>query len=135
MAGVIHICGVIFYGIFASGELESWAEPPKEEQLQLEQTQLPPGIEPPGGYYQDGPPAGGTQPGWNDTTTAYPTWDDPSTAGTGGTNPFGNVSATGYDPNTAWEQSNAATNYGTMDSNQATFYETRAQYIQPGSGY
>ncbi|CAG2184024.1 unnamed protein product, partial [Oppiella nova] len=30
IAGLIHICGVIFYAIFASGELQPWAEPPKD---------------------------------------------------------------------------------------------------------
>lgn len=29
-AGFIHICGVIFYGIFASGELQPWGEPPPD---------------------------------------------------------------------------------------------------------
>ena len=27
IAGMIHFCGVIFYAIFASGELQPWAEP------------------------------------------------------------------------------------------------------------
>lgn len=34
MAAIVHFSGVIFYGIFASGELQPWAEPggiPKEE--------------------------------------------------------------------------------------------------------
>ncbi|XP_055336533.1 vesicular glutamate transporter 1-like [Paramacrobiotus metropolitanus] len=31
IAAVIHICGVIFYGIFASGEKQPWADPPAEE--------------------------------------------------------------------------------------------------------
>lgn len=30
IASVIHFIGVIFYGIFASGEKQPWAEPPKE---------------------------------------------------------------------------------------------------------
>ncbi|XP_052129836.1 vesicular glutamate transporter 1 isoform X1 [Frankliniella occidentalis] len=30
-AACVHFCGVIFYGIFASGELQPWAEPPPEE--------------------------------------------------------------------------------------------------------
>lgn len=30
MAGFIHIAGVIFYYFFASGDLQPWAEPPKE---------------------------------------------------------------------------------------------------------
>ncbi|KAI3386450.1 hypothetical protein SNEBB_011487 [Seison nebaliae] len=29
IAAIIHFCGVIFYGIFASGEKQSWAEPNK----------------------------------------------------------------------------------------------------------
>ena len=152
LAGVIHLGGVIFYGIYASGELQPWAEPPKDEQLQLEETQLPPATQPPAYdyIYQDGR----QQPGWNDTTTTstYPTWDDGTVGGGGGggvsTNPFGTGTAPNYDPNQAWDQSNNnnyqtttttttnTSNYGTMDNNnQATFYETRAQYVQPGSGY
>ena len=30
LAGTIHLCGVIFYGIFASGELQAWGEPPSD---------------------------------------------------------------------------------------------------------
>ena len=30
IAGVIHIVGVIFYAIFASGEKQPWADPPEE---------------------------------------------------------------------------------------------------------
>jgi hypothetical protein len=30
LAAVIHIGGVIFYGIFASGDLQPWAEPAPE---------------------------------------------------------------------------------------------------------
>ncbi|XP_023227716.1 vesicular glutamate transporter 1-like [Centruroides sculpturatus] len=32
IAGAIHFAGVIFYGIFASGEKQPWAEPPEEEE-------------------------------------------------------------------------------------------------------
>ncbi|KAL7636796.1 UNVERIFIED_CONTAM: hypothetical protein RMT77_012552 [Armadillidium vulgare] len=32
IASVIHFLGVIFYAIFASGELQPWAEPPPEEE-------------------------------------------------------------------------------------------------------
>lgn len=32
LAAIVHFVGVTFYGIFASGELQSWAEPPSEEQ-------------------------------------------------------------------------------------------------------
>jgi hypothetical protein len=31
IAAVIHICGVVFYAIFASGEKQPWADPPSEE--------------------------------------------------------------------------------------------------------
>lgn len=31
IAALVHYGGVIFYGIFASGEPQSWAEPPREE--------------------------------------------------------------------------------------------------------
>lgn len=32
IAALVHLCGITFYGIFASGELQSWAEPPVQEQ-------------------------------------------------------------------------------------------------------
>ena len=31
IASLVHFLGVIFYGIFASGEKQSWADPPPEE--------------------------------------------------------------------------------------------------------
>lgn len=30
IASLIHVCGVIFYALFASGEKQYWAEPPDE---------------------------------------------------------------------------------------------------------
>lgn len=30
LAGTIHFCGVIFYALFASGELQPWSEPPSD---------------------------------------------------------------------------------------------------------
>lgn len=32
IASLIHFGGVIFYAIFASGEKQPWAEPPREEE-------------------------------------------------------------------------------------------------------
>jgi hypothetical protein len=32
IAACVHLTGITFYGIFASGELQSWAEPTIEEQ-------------------------------------------------------------------------------------------------------
>ena len=32
IASVIHFLGVAFYAVFASGELQPWAEPPKDEE-------------------------------------------------------------------------------------------------------
>lgn len=32
LAACVHLIGCTFYGIFASGELQPWAEPPAEEQ-------------------------------------------------------------------------------------------------------
>lgn len=31
MAATVHFIGVTFYAIFASGELQPWAEPPEEK--------------------------------------------------------------------------------------------------------
>lgn len=36
MAGCIHLCGVIFYYFFASGELQPWAEPPQDSPSDLD---------------------------------------------------------------------------------------------------
>ena len=33
IASIIHFIGVIFYGIFASGEKQQWADPKEEEDL------------------------------------------------------------------------------------------------------
>lgn len=152
LAGVIHICGVIFYAIFASGELEPWAEPPKDiDQMQMEQTQNltgPPGAH--SGAYYDA--TGQTRIGYNDTSAwndssapyAASAWDGQQAAPgavAGSNNPFGNAPV--YDPNTAWGNDSAASgptangysnNYGSMNNNNNdTFYETRAQYIQPAN--
>lgn len=32
MAATVHLVGITFYGLFASGELQPWAEPSLEEQ-------------------------------------------------------------------------------------------------------
>lgn len=40
LAAVIHYIGVVFYGIFASGELQSWAEPKVEEDQQMDEVSL-----------------------------------------------------------------------------------------------
>jgi len=40
LAAVIHYIGVIFYGIFASGELQPWAEPKVEEDQQMDEVCL-----------------------------------------------------------------------------------------------
>lgn len=37
LAAVIHYIGVIFYGVFASGELQPWAEPKVEEDQQMDE--------------------------------------------------------------------------------------------------
>ena len=109
--------------------------------MQMEHTQLPPPGGDAGGYY--GSAAGiatqVAQPnsGWNDTANAYPTWDDQSAAAAGAaaTNPFATA---GYvDPNAAWNNGSAGgASYGAIDNNNsASFYETRAQYVQPSSQY
>ncbi|XP_050441335.1 vesicular glutamate transporter 1 [Adelges cooleyi] len=40
LAAAIHFVGVIFYGIFASGELQPWAEPKVEEDQQMDEVSL-----------------------------------------------------------------------------------------------
>ncbi|XP_054153828.1 vesicular glutamate transporter 1-like [Oppia nitens] len=136
IAGVIHICGVIFYGIFASGELQNWSEPVSKDQpesLQMQyqqpiQTQLPPssGGDPTTWPQSDGTAIGyQTQAATNTTTNpfqqavqpqygdqSYDPWAQNGTVGTG--------LANSYQPS-----------YGATDSQQSSaFYETRAQYIQ-----
>ncbi|GFR69333.1 vesicular glutamate transporter [Elysia marginata] len=41
IASLIHFAGVIFYGIFASGEKQPWADPPGEETWRPEHTLRP----------------------------------------------------------------------------------------------
>lgn len=53
IASLIHFAGVIFYGIFASGDKQPWAEPPDE----------------------DNPEEG---PSWNPLETAFTTATSPS---------------------------------------------------------
>lgn len=43
IASVVHFLGIIFYGIFASGELQPWGEPPKEDTWKPEDTLKPDG--------------------------------------------------------------------------------------------
>jgi ACS family sodium-dependent inorganic phosphate cotransporter-like MFS transporter 6/7/8 len=31
IASIIHFCGIVFYGIFASGEKQPWADPKEDE--------------------------------------------------------------------------------------------------------
>ena len=40
IASVIHFLGVAFYAVFASGELQPWAEPPKDEEEDVAQPAL-----------------------------------------------------------------------------------------------
>lgn len=32
-AACVHFFGVVFYGLFASGELQPWAEPPRDDAM------------------------------------------------------------------------------------------------------
>lgn len=43
IASVVHFLGIIFYGIFASGEKQPWAEPPEEDRWRPEDTLKPEG--------------------------------------------------------------------------------------------
>ena len=152
LAGVIHICGVIFYGVFASGELQEWGEPPKDiQEMQMEQTQLPPSS-------GDGTGGGGGYGGYGSTQIApinvdwnsvdksqfQDQWNDQSQIGT--TNPFSSGSTYNYDA--AWNNNNGnisggghidggvgygAINESNPNSTGTSFYETRAQYVQPSS--
>lgn len=40
LAAVIHYIGVLFYGIFASGELQPWAEPKVEQDQQMDEVRV-----------------------------------------------------------------------------------------------
>lgn len=37
ISAFIHYCGIIFYAIFASGELQPWADPKAEDEKQWNQ--------------------------------------------------------------------------------------------------
>lgn len=64
-ASGIHFVGVIFYGIFASGELQDWAEEKsKEENLEMKDGVVP--SSPPPSYGSAPPPAYGTASGYSE---------------------------------------------------------------------
>lgn len=100
IAGLIHFCGVIFYGIFASGELQPWAEPPPlpEESIQQQPPQL---------QQQQ-------SVGWNPYDTSA--WDKDPNQQNGSVGGFANY--------------NQPTYGATSDVQQTSFYETRPEYVQ-----
>lgn len=126
MAGLIHFGGVIFYGLFASGELQPWAEPPREpEQLQMQQQYLP--TIGPGGQTQLGP---GGQAQFQDQTQGWPASDGGLTKGT---NPFDPSSDPWGDQNGTVQSgltNSYQPNYGATESQQQYTYETRPYYVQ-----
>ncbi|XP_017888361.1 vesicular glutamate transporter 1 [Ceratina calcarata] len=71
IAACVHICGVIFYGIFCSGELQPWADPTLEEQKTFamdEFSQGKPPVPPPPKTMQSEfirQPSGGGADDWN----------------------------------------------------------------------
>ncbi|XP_064122323.1 vesicular glutamate transporter 1-like [Macrobrachium nipponense] len=73
IASIIHFLGIIFYGLFASGELQPWAEPPQPEE---EMTENAPAMGGPG--QQNGKlPTYGTmegEPGMTDQTYTQETY-------------------------------------------------------------
>lgn len=42
LGAIIHLSGVAFYGVYASGELQPWAEPTQEQQSEWDRLARPP---------------------------------------------------------------------------------------------
>jgi hypothetical protein len=40
IASLVHFCGVIFYGIFASGEKQPWADPKDDNEIAMKSQDL-----------------------------------------------------------------------------------------------
>lgn len=152
MAGFIHLCGVIFYGIFASGELQPWSEPPPDPNhipnWKIRQMSIK------GGH----PPGSGS----SEMNGDLQRMDSSETAGgaVGGSGPGGYYQQGGY-PNQQGaggvmeppmqQSSNMMMGggggggvvgggnvinsnnpyYGSTDVQQTSFYDTRPEYSQP----
>lgn len=114
IAGCIHFAGVAFYALFASGELQPWAEPARHPS---EGDKLPPL---PGQQYPPGGPAG----------SGYPPLEPPGYKDPSGLQSNGNLPLTAG-PGAGFADYNQ-TSYGATGSVQQTsFYDTRAEYGQP----
>jgi ACS family sodium-dependent inorganic phosphate cotransporter-like MFS transporter 6/7/8 len=57
IASLIHFGGVTFYGIFASGEKQPWADPPETPDAPKTPPAFPPQPPPPPGYSYGGGPS------------------------------------------------------------------------------
>ncbi|XP_046388397.1 vesicular glutamate transporter 1 isoform X2 [Ischnura elegans] len=138
MAATVHFFGVAFYGIFASGELQPWAEPTDEEVASWNPIDAAKNV---GGtdHKPIGPPGGEGDPGGMNTNAVqeFATWpDEPNTA-------------TGWDDppaaNTAYGQQTSLnsrmTSYGSLEDRPPPPprpvppipYSNHVEPIQPGA--
>lgn len=99
---MIHFCGVIFYAIFASGELQPWAEP---EPIAGAGTDFAGGV--PGQTMIASNPFGQT----NGTTGVIPGYDQTQVGG-GGVGQYGGVDESAYNQTAYYDpqQQNAGWN-------------------------
>lgn len=122
IAGFIHLCGVIFYGIFASGELQPWSEPPPDPNhipnWKIRQMSIKGGHPPPSEM-------NGDLQRMDSGEMVHSQGYYPSATGGG---PGPNM----MDPNSNINLNNNNNPfYGATDVQQTSFYETRPQYSQP----
>lgn len=113
IAGMIHFCGVIFYAIFASGELQDWAEPPAAASIDPT-NQQPPSLPPntaAANTIVAGVPGG---PVTTTTVTGDPYNQSWNTNSVPQSNPFGQANGVTYDGQTStgyYQQQGATTDY------------------------
>lgn len=109
---MIHFCGVIFYAIFASGELQPWAEPPAVASIDPTPGQPPPSLPPTGAANTvvAGAPGG---PITTTTVTGDPFAQSWNTNSAPASNPFGQANGVTYGgQTTSGYYPSAATDYG-----------------------
>lgn len=117
IAGMIHFCGVIFYAIFASGELQPWAEP-MAGTVMLDAAGHP--ILPGGA---SGAAIGTTVIASGATTTTIPGAVDPMNdwnASAGNNNPFGQANGTSAGYGMTTDPYNAASAWNDPNTGQYT---------------
>lgn len=114
---MVHFLGIIFYGIFASGEKQPWAEPPEEDRWRPEDTLKPDGsggkLFSYGAFHADDKMNGGVMSNGHVTNS----------------NP-GNGEYGGFDKSEEYYNNGYGGDYGKRMSFDAPLYNTKEELVQ-----